>query len=189
MNKGIALAQGDLLHFLNAGDRYLHAQALSRVVEHHNDDVDFIYCHIKRSYHDGKSSIWLQQSPFNKGLFRNICHQAVFYHFRKHPQIQFDTSFKVAADFQWLMDWQRSSGPLKAIRIPEVLVEYNMDGFSQVHAQQALRERDRTFRHTIPDPMLKTLNRLNLLRQVIKLKCKKKSKAIKPSSPSQQDLA
>jgi glycosyltransferase involved in cell wall biosynthesis len=187
MNHGFQMAKGQWLHFLNAGDHYLHANALHDILNDFksvhdaaNGDhkanqvsVDFIYGDIQRAIpHLGKTD-WPQKLMWQWGIFNNICHQAILYNTAAlrecFPQSPFDLHYEISADCHLLLTWQQLRPKLKPLKIHQNFVVYRGGGISQQQAAKALGERRRSFRQCL-SPWLWALNRLNLMRQDWKLK-------------------
>lgn len=96
MNKGINLASGDFINFMNCGDTFSDANTIKTVVNNLKPNIDLIYgdYHIKagnnkRQKNNGKcTDLW-------KGLF---CHQAMFMKTWIARREKFDTSISINAD-------------------------------------------------------------------------------------------
>ena len=76
MNKGVHLAKGEWIYFLGSDDYFVDENVLSRVFTNNLIGVDFLYGNVIMS---PKNKIY--DGPFDrrKILFKNICHQAIFY--------------------------------------------------------------------------------------------------------------
>ncbi len=111
MNRGIKLAAGEYLYFLNAGDTFAFPNTLASVCEYlKSNSPDILYGNVKMW--DSKVN-WLQK--FNninrRFLIQNsICHQAVFT--RKDVFTRyglFDESYQIAGDYDWFTNsWLNS---------------------------------------------------------------------------------
>lgn len=109
MNKGIAMATGDIIYFLNADDAFCDARVVADVVGQFmaHAAVDLIYGRV----------IWKEmprvppryRMPFQFTSVRDfmdntICHQAVFARKALFEAIgHFDCQYKYAADCEWLL--------------------------------------------------------------------------------------
>lgn len=107
MNKGINLASGDYLFFLNSDDQYFNNEILEKVAEQiQNSDYDLIYGDIAVSDNEtGKVSIQ-KHNKFNKiYLMKNTpCQPGTFYKkevFSKYGN--FDINFKIVSDHEWFL--------------------------------------------------------------------------------------
>ena len=81
MNKGLSLATGDYVIFMNAGDYFADANTIENVASYIvNNEVDVyhgdIYRDIKSQDHIWKSTPFYLNKRKIKGM--NICHQAIF---------------------------------------------------------------------------------------------------------------
>lgn len=92
MNKGIVLATGDWVNFMNAGDKILYLDVDSLSIK--NTTTTCYYFDEER----GK----VRRDPFTKlYLTRNMpCHQSVFY--KRTELVSFDLNYPVFADFEQL---------------------------------------------------------------------------------------
>tara|TARA_B100001063_G_C16763468_1_gene557276 strand:+ start:2072 stop:2857 length:786 start_codon:yes stop_codon:yes gene_type:complete len=101
MNKGIEVASGDWINFMNAGDLYINNEVLSKVFYDKNyDDSRLLigdslieYDGFKRNYKNGDiSSIW-------KGA--QFIHQSCFIQTRYQKHNQYNVNNRISADFEF----------------------------------------------------------------------------------------
>lgn len=117
MNKGVSMAKGDFIFFLNSGDYFCNPEVLSRINDciDINSEADIIYGNVKmsgRDYYNPKHLLWMQLLF----LERTICHQAIFvrkYLFEKYP---FDTRYKICADREWIMYQLKNGAKIQYIQ-------------------------------------------------------------------------
>lgn len=131
MNKGVKVATGDIIFFLNAGDTFCNATILKKVVSAFSKaEIEFLYGDI--IFDDGISERHVQFNHVDKAFFldKNLCHQSIFYKpeaFRKCGF--FDENYSVLADYEWnvrgLVKYRLKSGH---IRIP--IAKFRLDGIS-----------------------------------------------------------
>lgn len=144
MNKGIGLATGEFIIFINAGDS-LHSGETLRSVAPELEDNDFIYGNINIIYppssnkspkierYSGKTAKQYRSNP------KTICHQAIFYRrnlFSKHGLYK-SGEYKICADHEFncrvLLDRNTRSR-----HVDVVIANFHQDGVSAT----ALTERD-----------------------------------------------
>jgi glycosyltransferase involved in cell wall biosynthesis len=100
MNKGIKLATGEWLFFLNSGDVFCDENVISNVFKNENN-ADIIYG--KAITPDGKLCYYPQK--ITKTMFimeRMICHQAIFARKKTFFDNLFDEGYRIIADRVWL---------------------------------------------------------------------------------------
>jgi len=96
MNKGIKLAHGEFIAFINADDWY-EPSALNlmadAILKHRN--IDFFYANINNIFSNGTKSLW-KSKPNKHGL--GIPHPSIFIRSTILKQHYFNTNYKIAAD-------------------------------------------------------------------------------------------
>jgi len=70
MNKGIKIATGDIIGFLNSDDEYYNNNALSEISKAFKEDVDCVYGNLVFERHDGKIVRKWTSKRFKPGKFR-----------------------------------------------------------------------------------------------------------------------
>lgn len=136
MNKGLALATGDVVAFLNSDDRYLDPEVLAEVVAQFRagtfdavfGDVDFV----RSESPDGVIR------RFNSGAFRPDrlasgwmpAHPALFVRKAVFDRVgPFKTDYRIAGDFEFIAR-AFGNGDLRYAYLPRVLVRMRLGGAS-----------------------------------------------------------
>ena len=99
MNKGIQLAKGEWINFMNAGDLFYNENTIYNIhFEDMNDNIKVIYGDtIKKK---AKRKIKIKAKNINT-IHRGIicCHQSVFVSLTNKKDILFDCSYKISSDY------------------------------------------------------------------------------------------
>ena len=136
MNKGIKMATGEYLLFLNSGD-FLIVSTVLELVFAHNMDVDIINarCHVS----DNSKVIWtspyLPKVTLKDLYFAGLPHQSTFIRhtlFNKYGMYREDFRYNSDMDF-----WYKSIviGDATTYGVDIVTTDYNLDGISTMNAQ------------------------------------------------------
>jgi glycosyltransferase involved in cell wall biosynthesis len=103
MNKGIGLAENDVVLFLNMNDSFHGNQAARRALDHiERECSDILYCDVDRSPWEPARFPWRLTAAFlcNVGL----CHQGIFARTSIFKNVgSFDTTYRIWADNEWLL--------------------------------------------------------------------------------------
>lgn len=165
LNKGIALATGDVVGILHADDAFAHPQVLSRVASYlqQHPSVDCLYGDVGFVRHENPDKIvrYFSSANFRKSLFRfgfMPAHTSFFCYRRYFEQYGgYRTDLQIAADFDLLFRFLEKHR-LQAAYLPEMLVKMNMGGRSTNGLTSTLtinREIRRILRaHNVPSSYL-----------------------------------
>lgn len=145
MNKGISLAQGDYLIFLNAGDKFHSAGTLQEIAEaiELNDSPGVVYGQTDLVDDHGRflaprhlrAPEHLTYKDFSRGMV--VCHQAFVAQRKIAPY--FSLKYRYSADYEWCLICLMHSE--KNVYIDGVLVDYLAEGMTTGHRKDSLCER------------------------------------------------
>jgi len=138
MNKGIALATGELIGILNADDWY-ELDALESVVQEFMKQGTGVYYGLLRYWSGGKEK-----------MIRTIKHEFLHQDTLPHPTCfvsrslyqqygNFTLNYRFAADYDLLLRFYTSKS-VKFVFINTILANFNDRGASTKHEEQALKE-------------------------------------------------
>lgn len=132
MNKGISLARGRFLCFMNSDDECTPEAAEKIVLEHSRSKADLI-CGTRELYKDGKSCVELTypRYPIKHSNFRYIqmYHQATYASYEVFEAVgRFDEKYKLLSD--WIWESAAIDNEFKISFVNEVLTKFNYDGAS-----------------------------------------------------------
>lgn len=142
MNKGLALAKGDYVLFLNAGDELADSHTLTEIFASASD-ADVYYGHAMLVNLDGKPQGLLQPLPPERLSWKslrwgmNVCHQAFIV--KRNLAVSYDLQYRICADIDWMI---RSLQQVKhAHYTGGVVCRFLMDGLSSNRRKEAWKER------------------------------------------------
>ena len=148
MNKGLKMAHGRYLIFLNAGDRFHSADTLKAYADAIEErapdiiygDTDIVDIEGNRigPRHLSAPDI-LTFDSFSKGML--ICHQAFMV--RKDIAPLYDTDYRFSADYDWCIRCIEASRAGDRINLHRVTIDYLSDGLTDNNKKTSLIERFR----------------------------------------------
>lgn len=138
MNKGIGLAGGDIIAFINSDDFYSCPAAIEKMASVFNADynIEGCYCdvaYVARNNPAVIKRLWIEP---DKGLFSRLeygwlpCHPSLFIKKKVYDQYGvFDKSYRIAADSELMYRFIGKHG-IKIAYLPEVLIKMRVAGVS-----------------------------------------------------------
>lgn len=149
MNKGLSMAHGDYVWFLNAGDYAEKPEIVNRILQTLNGNPDAVYGETMMVDAGGKalgsrSEISSRKLPesLNWKSFRmgmNVGHQSFI--LKRSLALPYDESYRYVADIDWMIRCLKHCKTV--INIRSVIACFTMDGFSSVQRKNSNRERFR----------------------------------------------
>ena len=145
MNKGLRMAKGDYICFLNAGDKLHNADTLKHISQEKPCGVIYGYTNIVDA--DGHFLYPRRLVPPEKLTWKSfrwgmlVCHQA-FYVNRQIAQ-QYDLSYRFSADFDWCIRCMKEGERrgLPNVFVHEPLCDYLSEGMTTQNHKASLKER------------------------------------------------
>lgn len=134
MNKGIKLASGEIICFLNSDDRFFDKYAVEKAVAFlRNKKVDFIYGNMLCTNLDN-TEYYLKRYPLRikKRFFLRepLGHSATFYQKESFTRAgYFDIKFKISSDYEWYLRALFKKG-LRAAHLNEIISIFQEGGKS-----------------------------------------------------------
>ncbi|HHB78516.1 MAG TPA: glycosyltransferase [Saprospiraceae bacterium] len=146
MNKGLSLATGDFVWFVNAGDRIHSEDTVEKMMQFYESDTDVLYGEVMMMDTNGqelgtRSEFTTQKLPKNlhwQSLRRGmvVSHQGFL------PRLSITKPYienNLAADIDWVIEALKKSR--KNTFVPLVLADFEIGGTSRQHHQQSLQNR------------------------------------------------
>jgi glycosyltransferase involved in cell wall biosynthesis len=146
MNKGIDLATGDYLYFLNADDVF-YANAIVEKIFASKENADVYYGEVMFIDEEGnemglRSKVTTQQTPekldckaLQKGMV--VSHQAFFV--RKINCVKYDLQYKVSSDIDWMINCLKRT--VDVVNTKLVFAKFATGGTSKQLQKLAWKER------------------------------------------------
>lgn len=149
MNKGIKMAKGQYLNFMNAGDAFTSPETLLQVKEAlaKRKDVDIVYGK-SLNYSNGEQNLkYITGKPVNVAdLYRTIpiCHQTMFVRRDLFSSIGlYSTNLKIVSDYEWLIKYyHRNQNFQKLCFLDKPLIVYQQGGASFQNMRKVAYERN-----------------------------------------------
>ena len=145
MNKGIDLAKGNFLWFMNAGDQINDTTTLSKIqlAIQKNQDTDVIYGQSlmidENNNPLGERHKIAPENLSKKSLLHGlvVCHQSIIV--KKSIAPYYDLQYRVSADYDWTIKVLSKSK--KNVYIEDYLSRFMVMGFSSIKRKKSLKER------------------------------------------------
>lgn len=149
MNKAIAIANGEYICFLNAGDKLHNPQTLEFIVHiaQHNPDAGVIYGDTDIVDDNGMKLRDRRLSPpkrLNWRSFKNgmlVCHQS--FYARRSIVPAYDLSYRFSADFDWCVRIMKKAATMSMPLVNShlTLADYLSEGMTTANHKASLKER------------------------------------------------
>lgn len=145
MNKGLRLARGRYVIFLNAGDAFHSPDTLEAYAREALRGADII-CADTVIVDADRDVIGprhlsapdrLDFESFSHGML--VCHQAFMV--RRDLAPEYDTSYRFSADYDWTVKCLKAADPAKNVNIHRVTIDYLADGTTDRNKKASLVER------------------------------------------------
>ncbi len=143
MNKGLKMATGDYVWFINAGDEIFDSTVLQNLISNCEPNADVYFGETEEMTEDGqtigmrrlKTPEKLTWKSFKKGML--VCHQSIIV--KRTVAGSYNLDFKIAADIEWVIASLKSSK--KIVNTHLILSRFAKGGTSGKHIKKALKER------------------------------------------------
>lgn len=142
MNKGLKLATGEYVLFLNSGDAFYDENTLSDIFSN-SEGADIYYGETKlidenrniigdRRHKTPEKFTW---RSFGRGM--NICHQAIY--IKRSIAPEYDLQYKISADIDWVIRAAKKAKTCVNTRM--YTTRYLVGGLSKQRHKEGLKER------------------------------------------------
>lgn len=147
MNKGVRLAKGDFVVFLNAGDKLHSKDTLATIAPLMREDVGVVYGYTDIVDAEGRFMHRRRLVPpetltwrsFKLGML--VCHQA--FYINRFIMQEYDLAYRFSADFDWCIRCMKE-GERRGMRnvfCKESVADYLSEGMTTANHKASLAER------------------------------------------------
>lgn len=152
MNKGIDLATGEWINFLNGGDCFFNNDVLQHVfIKNSFSDACILYGNHQVAYPSGKKKSRVAGHIKNLWRGSQFCHQASFVKSQYHKLNVFNPRLSMAADFEFFYKAWKSGVLFHHLDV--VIVKFQSGGISDIKRIDSILEWwitvDKNFRNNI----------------------------------------
>lgn len=144
MNKGIRMASGEYIIFLNSGDMFVDYSIVERIALILNDKKpDILYGDSIEVFLNSEEKIRKYDQSLNFKYFikgNGLCHQSVFAKASLLKNRSFDCSYKLAADKDWIIYEYNSKKYFLYVDIP--ICRYDRGGISSQSENASLLKKE-----------------------------------------------
>ena len=143
MNKGIRLASGKWINFMNSGDFFYSTTTLEKIVFKFREKYSIVYGDVQafsKKHHFNEMKISRPVIAKNLIMKLPICHQATFVTLKAFKEVGlYDTNYKICADHDWLLKALIAGHNAKYVH--QCIALNNRDGVSSMSIFKLYRER------------------------------------------------
>lgn len=142
MNKGLALATGDYVIFMNSGDEFYDNETVTAVFAS-AEDADIYYGETEMIAYDGSSLGQRRHKAPAKFTWRgfkygmSISHQAIY--IRRSLAEPYDPRYQLSSDIDWII--RAAKKAKKIVNVNRYVAKYLVGGMSKKRHRQSLMER------------------------------------------------
>lgn len=143
MNKGIRLATGEWINFMNSGDLFYESTTLNSIALRLESNQQIVFGDFETFSKRHQFNVRKISGPVsmqNLVMKMPICHQSMFVNLQSFKHIGlFDTNYKICADHDWLI--KALLAGKQASYVKECIALCNIDGISSTSIFQRKHER------------------------------------------------
>ena len=145
MNKGLDMATGEYVWFINAGDRIAHSNTLSKIMSSSLILQDIYYGKTKIINKQGQvigerrltPPARLNRNSFKMGML--VCHQAII--IKKKLTTHYNTKYSITSDYDWVQSAIEKASPEKIRNTHLTFCKFLEGGISSKRMNKANMER------------------------------------------------
>lgn len=172
MNKGIRVAKGEYLQFLNSGDCLCTETILEKCFAY-NFRTDFAYCNVYLYDKDQtKSRVYPDSLTLRFFINDTLCHNGTFIKREIIQSTYYNETLTLVSDWEFFL--VQLLKKKSYIHINEFLTFYDMNGLSSTNGESVLKERENVIKTQIPQTIMDDYRYIDVLEVQLSQKCVKK---------------
>lgn len=140
MNNGIDRASGDYIIFTNAGDKLYDEEVISKIIEKVGDNTPAVI-YGNCLFVDRCVGVIYNADHTKLSEYMSIAHPATLVRTDIIKQNKFDTSFKIAADYNMMLDLYNKN--YEFFKLQTVISQFQTDGISSTNFEASIKEAGR----------------------------------------------
>ena len=166
MNKGIVVANGDYINFMNSGDYFAEGVLTDQFINEFDTDIIYGDCLTTRDYANFEVSKQPKSLSLYNFYFGCICHQATFIKTEIQKKYLFDESMRFASCRKFFIE-SIILNNIKAKYIDFPVAVYDLNGVSTTQKEKLVKEIEQYITELLPENIIKDYRRLNEQTKVI----------------------
>jgi len=166
MNKGIAIADGDYINFMNSGDYFAQGVLTDEFLYKLDSDIIYGDCLTTRDYLHFELSKQPESLSLYNFYFGCICHQATFIKTEVQKKYLFDESMRYASCRKFFIE-SIILNNIKSQYIDIPVAVYDLNGVSATQKEKLVQEIEQYLTALLPENIIKDYKHLNQQTKVI----------------------
>ncbi len=139
MNKGVDMATGEYINFMNSGDYFYSNNTINEIMPFLNNE-DIVYGNTKVIYKNFEN---IKKEPSPDNLWKGrIPHQSAFIKTLINKKYKYNTKNELVADFEFFLKVYYSSGNIK--KIDKTISIFSKDGITEKKSMQVIKDAHKT---------------------------------------------
>jgi glycosyltransferase involved in cell wall biosynthesis len=139
MNKGISLARGEWINFMNSGDKFFGKKTIAEINFDRDKNINVLYGDAETEY-TGFSRIYKAGNLRDLPYSMQFSHQSAFFRTAYHQENLFTLKYKFASDFYLILQLFINN-PDSFVHIPIVISSVSIGGISDQKTYLSVYER------------------------------------------------
>lgn len=166
MNKGVRIASGDYMLFLNSGDELKDSKTIANCLIYFNGNIDFLYgdeIHFNPATNESVKPWLPKQFKPSDFIYHTLLHQSTFIKRNERSFYREDVGY--LADWVFFMEGVIKYGATVK-RIPETVSIFHLDGVSTKKSNSWDEDRKKVFCELLSEPLYDDLKQLYEIRRL-----------------------